>query len=530
MKCVGAVILWAVIFSITATDQARGDWIKGYFSPASKIDSIQRIAHIVDTKDSTYLGITIVPAGDVNSDGFQDFILCREKFQNTGRDDSCFLYLGGNPPSGVYAKGFAHLKYGMTNVGDVNGDGFPDFAVPAFYPPDTSQIELFFGGPQMDDTADFVFPHTFSRIPKAADLDGDGQLELALGDRNQGYVRIYSIGEDRDTIPKYIIPDTSNSFGNNLAVGDFNGDGYSDLAVAAYINRMSFSGLPPFVKFYWGGPTFDTIPDLQITDPARDFGRLLVPIGDFNGDGYEDIFVSGGSNNRYGIYFGGPNIDAQQDLCINWYDLFAPESASPAGDINHDGFPDLLVGETVAGTGYFAVYLGGPQADSLFDIQITFTDFPSESHQALGYEVRGLGDVNGDSRDDFGVFSLTQTVQGRGELDVFGGWNSSPTDVHDDHGSGLPTSFSLYPAYPNPFNPSTAISFDLPKRAGVKLIVFDVLGREVRRLVDQEMAAGAHSVSWNGTNDAGKAVASGVYFFKMVSGEFEKSVKGMLVK
>jgi hypothetical protein len=145
----------------------------------------------------------------------------------------------------------------------------------------------------------------------------------------------------------------------------------------------------------------------------------------------------------------------------------------------------------------------------------------------FGMDIAGLGDVNGDGINDFAASGVD--AGGQGVVYIFSG-NKSGTAVDPDHGADLPTTFSLHSPYPNPFNPSTTFSFDLPKRAGVKLVVFDVLGREVRKLVDQEMAAGTHSVSWDGTNDAGKSVASGVYFFKVTSGEFEKSVKGMLVK
>lgn len=96
----------------------------------------------------------------------------------------------------------------------------------------------------------------------------------------------------------------------------------------------------------------------------------------------------------------------------------------------------------------------------------------------------------------------------------------------------LPARYSLAQNYPNPFNPSTTISFELPATSRVTLTVFDMLGREVARLVDGEFPAGKQSVRWNGENATGTKVASGVYFYRLHavsgSGEFS-SIKRMIL-
>ncbi|MFZ1685549.1 MAG: FlgD immunoglobulin-like domain containing protein [Candidatus Zixiibacteriota bacterium] len=206
----------------------------------------------------------------------------------------------------------------------------------------------------------------------------------------------------------------------------------------------------------------------------------------------------------------------------------SPSRAKPGGDLNGDGYDDLITSYPLESSSfsYVDIFYGGPSVDSIPDLRINVWEMP-EYLLKFGMGIAGLGDVNGDGVNDFSASGVD--AYGHGVVYIFSG-NKSGTAVDSDDNFGLPSTFSLHPAYPNPFNPSTTISFDLPKRAEVKLIVFDLLGREVRKLVDQEMAAGAHSVKWDGTNEAGKAVASGVYFFKMTAGEFEKSVKGMLVK
>ncbi len=106
---------------------------------------------------------------------------------------------------------------------------------------------------------------------------------------------------------------------------------------------------------------------------------------------------------------------------------------------------------------------------------------------------------------------------------------ANPLSVNGD-GSQLPTQFALGQNYPNPFNPTTEIRFDLPSRSHVNLSVYNLLGQRVRQLLDEERRAGSWIVSWNGSDDNGNAVSSGVYFFKMEAGNFTDTRKMMLLK
>jgi len=89
------------------------------------------------------------------------------------------------------------------------------------------------------------------------------------------------------------------------------------------------------------------------------------------------------------------------------------------------------------------------------------------------------------------------------------------TDIEDN--SSLPLEFSLYQNYPNPFNGSTVITFNMPQSGQVNLAIYDILGREVVKLVNGEAYSGQHSVIWDGTNSAGQSVPSGVYFYKLTA-------------
>jgi hypothetical protein len=104
------------------------------------------------------------------------------------------------------------------------------------------------------------------------------------------------------------------------------------------------------------------------------------------------------------------------------------------------------------------------------------------------------------------------------------------SDITDeeDHKSALP--FALAQNHPNPFNPTTTIQFDIPNTGPVCLEVYDILGRRVTTLVDETLAAGRHSVQFDGNNEYGIPLGSGVYFYRLQAGTFTELKKMVLLK
>ncbi len=95
----------------------------------------------------------------------------------------------------------------------------------------------------------------------------------------------------------------------------------------------------------------------------------------------------------------------------------------------------------------------------------------------------------------------------------------------------IPLTYGLEQNYPNPFNPATNIRFSLPSPAAVTLKIYDLTGREVRTLVDEDYPAGFHAVNWNGRNHAGIPVASGIFFYRLdVAGKFSQTNKMIFLK
>ena len=93
-----------------------------------------------------------------------------------------------------------------------------------------------------------------------------------------------------------------------------------------------------------------------------------------------------------------------------------------------------------------------------------------------------------------------------------------------------PRSYYLGPAIPNPFNPSTTITYTTAQSGQVKLRIYDVAGRLVRTLVSEHQVADEHTVTWNGRDDHNQQVASGVYLYRMRAGDFEETKRMVLLK
>lgn len=109
--------------------------------------------------------------------------------------------------------------------------------------------------------------------------------------------------------------------------------------------------------------------------------------------------------------------------------------------------------------------------------------------------------------------------------------NSAATATENGDVS-VPEVFTLMQNYPNPFNPSTTITFEVADAGDrdVSLTVFDVLGRKVRTLVDASLSPGAYSYMWNGNDDVGRPVASGIYLYRLEIGEFAATRSMTLIK
>ena len=467
----------------------------------------------------------------------------------------------------------------VARVGDVNDDGYDDLIVGANYYPTLSghgRAYLFFGGPQMDAVADLVLPSPLSNsshfgisVASAGDFNGDGHPDFIVGARYAGLpgqAFVYYGGPLLDATPDLTLSGeatgASTFFGNCVApAGDVNGDGFDDVIVGSPEYRNA-AGNVGRAYVYYGGSTPDAIPDRTFTGAAAgdELGWVVGCAGDMNGDGHPDVFAIALSNDAGGIdagaiyvWFGGPGFDTTADLTVLGSGSNARLShAAGAGDINADGFSDLIVSERSR----TQIIFGGPVPDALADLTLA-RSFAT---------VAGAGDVNGDGRDDFilgdpgddtggvdagrvsvfyggtavdtvedlyfvgdrpgrflgRVVAAAGQVDGQEPADLIASAAEDPEGVGYDSGrvyvfsnafdiTGVPMTptqgLSFVGALPNPAWSDVNLVLDLDHEVSVRVSVYDVQGREVARPVVNERLSGHVTRTWRP-----QTLPSGIYY------------------
>lgn len=127
-------------------------------------------------------------------------------------------------------------------------------------------------------------------------------------------------------------------------------------------------------------------------------------------------------------------------------------------------------------------------------------------------------------------------VQSDGDTILYTGfWNPwvvqmTPVEWEEEDYTQLPKEFDLRQNYPNPFNPTTVIEYALPKTVEVRIQIYNILGQKVRDLVDELQEAGYKMIQWDGRDGSGEEVSSGIYFYRIVAGDFVKCRKMTILK
>ena len=141
------------------------------------------------------------------------------------------------------------------------------------------------------------------------------------------------------------------------------------------------------------------------------------------------------------------------------------------------------------------------------------------SSQKHEYEYVDKGVINGITYR----YKL-EDVDYSGNTELHGPVSATPIE------SAFPLEFRLYPNYPNPFNPFTTISYDLPEEGYVELAVYNMLGEKVATLMQGNQEAGSYRLNWDGTSQSGEMVSSGIYFFRIVSGSYCRTNKMIFIR
>jgi hypothetical protein len=351
---------------------------------------------ITDHTGESYFGGSVANAGDLNNDGYTDLVI--------GAYDAnkAFVYFGRPGFDGTSDltiedhTGESYFGRSVANAGDLNNDGYIDLVIGASY---AEKAFVYFGGPGFDGTSDLTIEdHTGEGYPgvsvaNAGDLNNDGYTDLVVGATGANKAFVYYGGPLFDGTSDLTIEDHTgeSSFGVSVAnAGDLNNDGYTDLVIGANGANKAF--------VYYGGPLFDGTSDLTIEDHTGEssFGRSVANAGDLNNDGYTDLVIGASGANKAFVYYGGPLFDGTSDLTIEDHtgESSFGRSVANAGDLNNDDYTDLVVGAFGANKAF--VYYGGPGFDGTSDVGIT--DHTGESR--FGYSVANAGDLNNDGYTD----------------------------------------------------------------------------------------------------------------------------------
>jgi hypothetical protein len=430
-----------------------------------------------------------VTAYDVNGDTYPDLIVANDYSNNI----SVLLGHGDGTFAGRLNYALSTNQYPKdVKVGDVNGDDIPDLITGGL-----QGLDIFYGN------GDGTFGAAqLTSIPNVTMIaigffNADTLLDIAATDQLSDSMSININNGDSTFTTSYVHV----AYGSRAIIGGkFDIDAYPDLVVNCQdgsLWNLRNDGSGGFTAFNFHTDTCASV--------------SCFAAADFNGNTVNDLAVANRVTDSVTIYLN--NGDGTYAVSHNFYAGGDQPVAVTLADVNSDGELDLLISSFWDGN--IKLHLGDGNGAFTFNPNTYYSGGQSDDVYAA--------DLNGDTYVD-----LIATDTQFDSVAVFMSRMPLILDVPGEQ--AIPTSFTLAQNYPNPFNPETRIEFSLPQAADVRVEVFNMLGQSVKVLVDEHLSAGTKEISWDGTNEEGKNVASGMYLYRVSTDRFSDTKKMVLLR
>jgi hypothetical protein len=414
-------------------------------------------------------GFAAGTAGDFNGDGYADLIV--GAYYNSG--GKALVYQGsaaGLSAAAIWIKNgdSTTVAYGFCvgTAGDVNGDGYSDIIVGAYEP----KAFAYNGSPSgFPDTYSWTYNGSQSfgwTVASAGDLNGDGYGDVIIGapDYNNGTFtvgRFYIFqGSPNGLSPAPSLIKTGTNSGSSIyrvgicvaPAGDVNGDGYSDVAVGISNGVFAVNSYGGVEIYYGSASGISSTPSWtkSSTVSGDEFGNSVASAGDINGDGYSDLIAGAWKLNTESgaayCYYGSENgLSAVANWSAagafgSWYGY----SVSSAGDVNGDGYSDVVVGApNLNSYGGAYVYHGSAAGLSVSPDWFYQTPYTNSKY---GISVACAGDVNGDGYSDvlIGLYKYTIGIVQAGAAACYYGSSTGLNTLYPEWFDTAPNEYSQF--------------------------------------------------------------------------------------